>query len=131
LNYDAAGLLDALKIQKADVLGYSLGSFVAQQLAVTHPEKVNRLILVAATCGGKESVPPIPQVVKFLTEMSNKSVNEIPITPQEVKMILSIPMGSDWMKSHPNFLESAPEVKDLFASIRPEIIKQQNDISQA
>jgi hypothetical protein len=36
-----AGLLDALKIQKADVLGYSLGSFVAQQLTVTHPKKVN------------------------------------------------------------------------------------------
>ena len=54
---DTAGLLDALKIQKADVLGYSLGSFVTQQLAVTHPEKVNRLILVAASCGGKDSIP--------------------------------------------------------------------------
>jgi pimeloyl-ACP methyl ester carboxylesterase len=131
LANDTAGLLDALKIKKVDVLGYSLGSFVAQQLTVTHPEKVNRLILVAASCGGKESVPPSPQVVKFLTEMANKSVSEIPITRQELKMILSIPMGSAWMKSHPNFLESAPEAKDLFASIRPETIKQQNDISQA
>jgi hypothetical protein len=34
---DTAGLLDALKIEKADVLGYSLGSFVAQRLTVTHP----------------------------------------------------------------------------------------------
>jgi len=51
---DTAGLLDALKIQKADVFGYSQGSLVAQQLTVTHPEKVNRLILVAASCGGKE-----------------------------------------------------------------------------
>ena len=41
-----AGLLDALKIQKADVLGYSLGSFVAQQLTVSHPKKVNRLVLL-------------------------------------------------------------------------------------
>ena len=47
LANDTAGLLDALKIQKADVLGYSLGSLVAQQLTVTHPEKVNRLILIA------------------------------------------------------------------------------------
>jgi pimeloyl-ACP methyl ester carboxylesterase len=52
-------------VQKVDVLGYYLGSFLAQQLTVTHPEKVNRLILVAASCGGKESVPPSPQVVKF------------------------------------------------------------------
>ena len=34
---DTVGLLDALKIRKADVLGYSMGSFVAQQLTVTHP----------------------------------------------------------------------------------------------
>src|SRR5439155_1592502 len=52
---DTVGLLDSLKIQKADVLGYSIGSFIAQQLTVTHPEKVNRLILVAASCGGKEA----------------------------------------------------------------------------
>jgi pimeloyl-ACP methyl ester carboxylesterase len=31
---DTAGLLDALKIRKADVLGYSMGSFIAQQLTV-------------------------------------------------------------------------------------------------
>jgi pimeloyl-ACP methyl ester carboxylesterase len=35
---DTAGLLYALKIQKVDVLGYSLGSAIAQQLTVTHPE---------------------------------------------------------------------------------------------
>jgi hypothetical protein len=61
LANDTAGLLDALKIQKAlDVLGYSMGSFVAQQLTITHPEKVNRLMLVAASCGGKESIPQSP-----------------------------------------------------------------------
>jgi pimeloyl-ACP methyl ester carboxylesterase len=46
LANDTAGLLDALKIRKADVLGYSLGSFVAQQLTITYPERVNRLILL-------------------------------------------------------------------------------------
>src|SRR4029079_15459247 len=58
---DTVGLLDALNIQKGDVLGYSLGSFIAQQLAVTHPDKVNRLVLIATTCGGKESIPPSPE----------------------------------------------------------------------
>jgi pimeloyl-ACP methyl ester carboxylesterase len=130
LANDTAGLLDALKIQKVDVLGYSLGSFIAQQLTVTHPEKVNRLILVAASCGGKESVPPSPHVVEFFSEMVNKSINNIPITPADVKMILSIPMGSAWMDSHPDFLDSVPEVKDLFSGIPPNTIKQQNDISK-
>ena len=59
LANDTAGLMDALKIQRADVFGYSMGGIIVQQVAVKHPEKVNRLILVATTCGGKESIPPI------------------------------------------------------------------------
>ena len=55
LANDTAGLLDALKIQKADVIGYSLGSFIAQQFTMMYPDKVNTLTLVASSCGGKES----------------------------------------------------------------------------
>jgi pimeloyl-ACP methyl ester carboxylesterase len=130
LANDTAGLLDALKIPKADVLGYSLGSFVAQQLIVSHPEKVNRLILVAASCGGKESIPRSPELVEFFSEMVNKSINNIPITPQDVKTLLTISMGSAWMELHPNFLETIPSDIDLFAGIPPNTIKQQNDIAQ-
>ena len=50
LANDVAGLLDALKIKNADVLGYSLGSLSQlNSSAVTHPEKVNRLVLIAAS----------------------------------------------------------------------------------
>ena len=41
---DTAGLLDALNIEKADVLGASLGSFVAQELTLNYPQKVDRLV---------------------------------------------------------------------------------------
>src|SRR5215207_9016514 len=44
LANDTAGLLDALKIPNADVMGYSLGSYLAQQLTMMYPEKVNRLV---------------------------------------------------------------------------------------
>jgi pimeloyl-ACP methyl ester carboxylesterase len=36
---DTASLLDALKISKADVLGWSLGSYIAQELTLTNPEQ--------------------------------------------------------------------------------------------
>ena len=57
LANDTAGLLDALKIPKADVIGYSLGSYLAQQLATMYPNKVKSLILVASSCGGKDHTP--------------------------------------------------------------------------
>jgi pimeloyl-ACP methyl ester carboxylesterase len=47
----ATGVLDALGIEKADVIGYSHGGAVAQQLAIGHPTRVNRLVLLATACG--------------------------------------------------------------------------------
>ena len=112
-------MLDALKIHSADVLGYSLGSFVAQQLAVTHPEKVNRLVLIAASCGGKESIPQSPQLRKMAVGVMNKIANDTPVTQQGWKGFLSPSLGSGWLKLHPNFLETIPipEAKNLFSSI--------------
>ena len=89
LANDTAGLLDALKIPKADILGYSLGSYIAQQFAVSHPEKVNNLILVASTCGGKDGILPPPEFIKLNNEVANKSVNNIPTTADEMKQLCS------------------------------------------
>ena len=49
---DAAALLDALEIPRANVLGESMGGMIAQELAINHPEKVNKLILVCTFPGG-------------------------------------------------------------------------------
>jgi pimeloyl-ACP methyl ester carboxylesterase len=127
---DTAGLLNSLRIQKSDVLGYSMGSFIAQQLTVTHPQEVNKLIVVAASCGGKEGIPQSPQLVKI----ANRIVNHIPITLQEVKVVLSSSLGSGWMKLHPNYLESVPIPKaeeDLFAGIPPNTFMQQTKAVQS
>lgn len=49
---DTAGLLDALDIEKAHILGLSMGGFIAQELALKHPQRVKSLIL--ATTGAIE-----------------------------------------------------------------------------
>jgi pimeloyl-ACP methyl ester carboxylesterase len=123
---DIAGLLDGLKLQKVDVLGFSMGSFVAQQLTLTHPEKVNRLILYGATCGGKEGIPPSPEDVKLGKKLTNNIVNNTPIEPQELKAALSITLGPTWMKLHPNYTETIPtNPKDLLSDITPNAFMQQ------
>ncbi len=42
---DTVGLLDALEIEKADVLGVFMGGMIAQEMALGHRERVNRLVL--------------------------------------------------------------------------------------
>jgi pimeloyl-ACP methyl ester carboxylesterase len=59
-------IMDALDIPVADVLGYSWGGTLAQQLAHDHPDRVGRLIL-ASTLPGLGSIPPsIPAACAML-----------------------------------------------------------------
>lgn len=44
---DIAGLIEQPGIEKADLLGYSLGGAVALQTAIRHPERVNKLVVIS------------------------------------------------------------------------------------
>lgn len=52
---DAISFINALNITKADMLGYSLGGFIAQQMAITAPGLVRKLILVGTAPQGSVS----------------------------------------------------------------------------
>lgn len=56
-----AGLMDAIDLPRADVLGWSLGGFVAQRLAIDHPERVTHLILAGTNPGGSRTVLGTPR----------------------------------------------------------------------
>ena len=130
LANDTAGLLDALKIPKADVMGYSLGGHIAQAFTVSHPEKVNRLILVATTCGGKDSIPKPPEFKKLQTDVVNKSLHNIPIT-QEMKALNAASLGSGWIKLHPESVEipaNTTSLQQLKPGLTPEIANKQNNL---
>jgi pimeloyl-ACP methyl ester carboxylesterase len=94
-----------LQIQKADVLGLSLGSYIAQQLTITYPEKVNSLVLVGSSCGGKDHTPKPPEFIKLQSEIVNKSLNNVSISQEEIKSLVAASLGSGWIKLHPESLE--------------------------
>jgi 3-oxoadipate enol-lactonase len=68
LAEDAVAVLDALDVERAHVLGTSLGGMVAQELAVSHPARVDRLVLACTTPGGANAVPFPEQTVRLIAE---------------------------------------------------------------
>lgn len=49
LASDAAGLLDYLKIENTHLVGHSMGGMIAQEMALSFPEKVDKLILASSS----------------------------------------------------------------------------------
>jgi len=54
------GVLDALEVDRVDLLGHSMGGFASVVYALARPERVRRLILVGACAGFPGASPPVP-----------------------------------------------------------------------
>ena len=63
---DAAGLLDALGIASAHVVGASMGGMIAQTIAIRHPERVRTLASIMSTTGAPEGLVPAPEALEVL-----------------------------------------------------------------
>lgn len=70
---DAAGLLDALGIDKAHIIGSSNGGAIAQTLAIHHPDKVSTIISIMATSGRRGLPRPQGAVAEWLARPRNPS----------------------------------------------------------
>jgi pimeloyl-ACP methyl ester carboxylesterase len=68
LAQDAIGLLDALEIDSAHVVGISMGGMVAQELVIAAPERVRTLTLGCTFPGGPEAKMTDMNVVALLAE---------------------------------------------------------------
>jgi len=130
LANDSAGLLDALKIPRADVMGYSLGSYIAQQLAIMYPDKVNSLVLVGSSCGGKDHTPKPPEFLKLQSEIVNKSLNNVSISQEEMKGLVSASLGSVWIRLHPESLENIPTLQQAKPGLSPDAMNNQMNVGK-
>jgi len=76
---DTAGLIRALGLGRVDVLGWSMGGYIAQQLAISSPQLVNRLILAATDPGSPHAIQPTQRVIDILTSPSTTPTDLLPI----------------------------------------------------
>jgi pimeloyl-ACP methyl ester carboxylesterase len=63
---DAVGVLDALEIGRAHVVGASMGGMIAQCMAIDAPERVRSLTSIMSTTGRRDLTPPRPEAIQRL-----------------------------------------------------------------
>src|SRR5207302_9298675 len=63
---DGFGLLSALGIEQAHVVGASMGGMIAQTMAIEHPERVVTLTSMMSTTGEPEFGQPSPEALQVL-----------------------------------------------------------------
>ena len=66
---DAVGLLDALGIRAAHIVGASMGGFIAQLVAINHPDRALSLTSIMSGPGGLDGVAPKPEGAEVLTTL--------------------------------------------------------------
>ncbi len=65
---DAAGLLDALDLPWAHVVGASMGGFIAQLLALRHPTRVRSLCIMMSSTGARDVGQAAPDILPMLMQ---------------------------------------------------------------
>jgi len=91
LGRDAGGLLDHLEIDKAHVMGWSMGSVAAQELALARPEKIGSLVLY----GSVSENGPVLKALERMGRMDKQGLRDL-LFP------------ADWAKAHPEIYGLLP-----------------------
>jgi pimeloyl-ACP methyl ester carboxylesterase len=113
MSDDITALLQYLKVQKTDVMGYSLGAGVALQIAARHPELVNKLVLVSAAVRRSDFYPDI------LAQQGQ-------VGPAVAEQMKQTPMYESYAKLNPH-----PENWSLLLQKLGEFMKKDYDFSDA
>jgi 3-oxoadipate enol-lactonase len=96
LAADLCGMLEALGIDKAIIMGHSMGGFVAQAFALEYPMRVHKLVLCSTNFGGPHHVPITAEAMAVLTDVKSD-----PLTRFKNGLTIS---------TAPGFEEKYPEV---------------------
>lgn len=117
---DTAGLMDFLGIPKAHILGISMGGYIAQELAINHPDKVNGLILGCTSCGGRRAVHMSEERMEKFT--ANKG-----LTPEQIlRKDMDLYFSDRFIRGHAERIEEFVNISLLYYQPADAFFRQLN-----
>src|SRR4051812_31902031 len=110
---DVAAFMDAVGLRKADVFGYSLGAGVGLQLAIRHPDKVNKLIAASVAYDTAGLQPEFKALIPQMT----------------VEVFTAMPFAAEYRKLAPN-PDGFPELVRKLIALEKEPMSWGEDLKQ-
>lgn len=104
---DTAGLMDALGIERAAMLGISMGGMIAQEFALAHQDRLSCLILGCTHFGGKEAISAPPPVIEAL--VAGERAN-----PEQRKLQIRSSFTEDAIANRREIIERHEKVRAQF-----------------
>ena len=99
LAADTVGLIEGLGLKQAVVMGHSMGGFIAQAIALGHPQVIEKLILCSTNFGGPNHVPITHEAMQVLGDVSSD-----PLTRFRNGLIVSTSPG--WLEKNPEIIQA-------------------------
>jgi 3-oxoadipate enol-lactonase len=99
MSEDTAGVIKNLNLGRTHIVGLSMGGMIAQQLAIRHPELLDKLVLVSTTAGGPTCANAKPEILAWVTRSGGESLET------RVRSMLTAMAGEGYMAEHPDELE--------------------------
>lgn len=120
---DGAFVLAALGVQRAYVVGISLGGYVALRMALRHPERVEKMVLISTSATNS---PPSPELLAQMRQLQQDQHLEVGERMQRVLALVTAPgyfanhpedwdRVAEWARDRPQRQESA--VRQMQASM--------------
>jgi len=101
---DTAGLMNALELPGAHILGFSMGGYIAQELALNYPNNVKKLILASTGCGGDRAV-------LMSSERLEKFQANAGLKPEEIlRKDMDIYFSDEFVEHNPDDIEEFIEI---------------------
>jgi pimeloyl-ACP methyl ester carboxylesterase len=105
LAKDVYALAGELGIERASLVGISMGGFIALELALAYPRFVDRLILVVTSAGGATHVPTSPEVLRAMMP-GDEQVE----SGEGARRVCSLVSGPGFAERHPEAIEEFVEI---------------------
>ena len=121
---DTIALMNAVGIEKAHVLGYSMGGMIAQEMALNHSQMLAGLILVATDCGISLRIKARPEATKLFSEMIRLGSPEAKLAAAQCLF------AKQTFENDPHVIQRYTDVSQRFPASQKMLAKQWAAVTQ-